>query len=121
MPIFPYVGDAGVYVGLYSSADQKRLPLHGQDMGQRAYKVGTINLLPQTENLFTVFKDGWHPAEVAERECRRRVAVDQEGGDARVQESEEGRGALSRARQPWEGAAWRPQQVQVIMGGQALD
>ena len=27
--------------------------------------VGTLNLLPQTENLFTVFKDGWHPAEAA--------------------------------------------------------
>jgi hypothetical protein len=66
IPIFPYVGDAGIYVGLYSTADQKRAPLRGQDMGQRAYKVGTINLLPQTENLFTVFKEGWHPAEVAD-------------------------------------------------------
>ena len=25
-----------------------------------------MQLLPQTENLFMVFKDGWHPAEVAD-------------------------------------------------------
>ena len=65
VPVFPYVGEAGILMGLYSLADQKRLPLDGQDMGQRAYKVGTLGLQPQTENLFTVFKDGWHPAEVA--------------------------------------------------------
>lgn len=68
VPVYPYVGDAGIYVGLYStSGDQRRLPLNGQDMGQHAYKVGVLNLLPQTENLFTVFKEGWHPAEVSEQ------------------------------------------------------
>jgi len=40
--------------------------LAGEDAGQRAYKVGKIQLQPQTENVFTVFKEGWHPAEVAE-------------------------------------------------------
>jgi hypothetical protein len=65
VPITPYIGEAGIHVGLHSPTDQKRLPLVGQDMGQLAYKVGTINLRPQTENLFTVFKEGWHPAEVA--------------------------------------------------------
>lgn len=65
VPISPYIGDATIVVGLYSSTDQKRLALVGQDMGQRAYKVATINLQAQTENLFTVFKSGWHPAEVA--------------------------------------------------------
>lgn len=66
IPVYPYVGDAGIYVGLYSP-DGKRLPLTGQDMGQHSYKVGTLSLLPQTENLFTVFKEGWHPAEVSEQ------------------------------------------------------
>jgi len=65
VPIGPYIGDAGLHLGLYSVDDQTRLPLVGQDMGQRAYKVATIRLQPQTENLFTVFKDGWHAAEVA--------------------------------------------------------
>jgi hypothetical protein len=64
--VYPYVGDASIQVGLYSSANQKRLPLSGEDAGQRAYKVAKIQLQPQTENIFTVFKDGWHPAETAE-------------------------------------------------------
>jgi hypothetical protein len=66
VPVYPYVGDAAVQVGLYSMKDQKRATLTGEDVGQKAYKVGTIQLLPQTENVFVVFKDGWHPAEVAE-------------------------------------------------------
>lgn len=65
VPIGPYIGDAAILIGLYSTADQKRAPLVGEDMGQRAYRVGTLNLQPQTENLFTVFKEGWHAAEVA--------------------------------------------------------
>ncbi len=35
--------------------------------GQNAYRVARLQLQPQTENVFTVFKDGWHPAEVAEQ------------------------------------------------------
>ena len=66
VPVYPYVGDATIQLGLYSTADQKRLVLTGQDMGQRAYKVAKFQLLPQTENVFTVFKDGWHAAEAAE-------------------------------------------------------
>src|ERR1700682_1266059 len=65
VPIFPYVGEATILIGLHSTRDQKRLALAGEDAGQRAYKVGRLQLLPQTENLFTVFKDGWPPAEVA--------------------------------------------------------
>src|SRR3984893_6452140 len=66
IPIYPYVGEASIQVGLYSTVNQKRLPLSGEDVGQRAYKVARIQLQPQTENVFTVFKEGWHPAEVAE-------------------------------------------------------
>ena len=66
IPIYPYVGEASIQLGLYSTTSQKRLPLAGEDAGQRAYKVARIQLQPQTENVFTVFKEGWHPAEVAE-------------------------------------------------------
>ena len=66
IPIYPYVGEASIQVGLHSTVNQKRLPLAGEDIGQRAYRVARIQLQPQTENVFTVFKDGWHPAEVAE-------------------------------------------------------
>jgi hypothetical protein len=52
-------------MGLYSAKDGHRLPLAGDDSGQRAYKVGTLQLLPQSENVFLIFKDGWHTAETA--------------------------------------------------------
>ena len=66
VPVYPYVGDASLQIGLYSTKDQSRLTLAGDDAGQKAYRVGKLQLLPQTENIFVVFKDGWHPAEVAE-------------------------------------------------------
>lgn len=65
VPVFPYVGDASIQVGLHSLKSQTRLPLVGEDAGQLSYRVARFQLLPQTDNLFTVFKDGWHPAEVA--------------------------------------------------------
>ena len=68
VPVFPYVGDATVRLGLHSVKDQKRLTLSGQDVGQQSYVVAHMQLLPQTDNLFTVFKDGWHPAETAAKD-----------------------------------------------------
>jgi hypothetical protein len=65
VPVFPYVGDATVQVGLHSLKDQHRLTLTGEDAGQHSYKVAKLQLLPQTDNVYTVFKDGWHPAETA--------------------------------------------------------
>jgi hypothetical protein len=65
VPVVPYVGDATIQVGLHSMKDQTRAPLAGDEAGQHAYRVASIQLLPQTDNLFTVFKDGWHPAELA--------------------------------------------------------
>jgi hypothetical protein len=66
VPVFPYVGEATIQVGLHSLKDQARLPLGGEDAGQRSYRVARLQLLPQTENLFHFFKDGWHPAEAAQ-------------------------------------------------------
>lgn len=63
VPVYPYIGLTSVRMGLYSG--DKRLTLSGQDVGRKAYKVGTIELLPQSENIFVIFKDGWHQAEVA--------------------------------------------------------
>jgi hypothetical protein len=66
VPVYPYVGEAKIQVGLYSTTTQKRAPLAGQNVGQRAYEVARLQLQPQTENLPAVFKEGWHPAEVVE-------------------------------------------------------
>ena len=63
IPIYPYVGEASLQIGLYSPTNQKRLPLDGEDTGQRAYRAGKLQLQPQTANVFTVFKEGWHQAE----------------------------------------------------------
>src|SRR5262245_2497752 len=63
IPIYPYIGDASIHMGLYSPSTKKRLSLAGTDAGQRAYTVAKIHLLPQTENVFTVYKDGWHNPE----------------------------------------------------------
>jgi hypothetical protein len=65
IPVYPYLGDATIQIGLYSSKDSRRLPLAGQDSGQHAYKVGSLQLLAQTENVFLIYKEGWHPAETA--------------------------------------------------------
>lgn len=65
IPLYPYNGTATVQMGLYSRQDGRRLPLAGENSGQRGYKVGTMELLPRSENIFLVFKDGWQPEEVA--------------------------------------------------------
>jgi hypothetical protein len=35
------------------------------DPDQRTYKVGTLQLLPQSENVFLIYKSGWHAPEFA--------------------------------------------------------
>ncbi len=64
-PIYPYVGQARVIAGLYAAGSNERVKLSGADRGDRSYVVCQFELLPQTENVFLIFKDGWHGAEVA--------------------------------------------------------
>lgn len=65
VPIYPYVGAAKILVGLYDPKTNDRLRLAQADRGDQSYEVARFELLPQTENVFLIFKDGWHPAEVA--------------------------------------------------------
>ncbi len=65
LPVYPYLGKATVEIGLYNPSTQRRLPLAGDDDGQRAYKVATIDLEPQSEGIFVVYGDGWHQPEVS--------------------------------------------------------
>lgn len=65
VPIYPYVGHTKVLAGLYDPSTNDRLKLSQADRGDRSYQVAEFELLPQTENVFLIFKDGWHPAEVA--------------------------------------------------------
>ena len=64
IPSYPYVGAAKIAAGVYTPGNNERLKLSNEDRGDRSYKVADFELLPQTENIFVIFKDGWHPAEV---------------------------------------------------------
>jgi len=64
LPIYPYVGPASIYVGLYDAAGGSRAPLAGDDNGQREYRVAGLELLPQTDNGIVVFEEGWHAPEI---------------------------------------------------------
>jgi len=66
VPKFPYTGETTVELGVYSPKSGARVPLTGETRGQHAYQVAKFTLHPQTDNLYVVFKDGWHQTEVAE-------------------------------------------------------
>lgn len=63
IPIYPYVGEVEVRMGLYPPGKGERVVLKGEDAGMREYKVAKMELLPQTENIFPVYKEGWHNPE----------------------------------------------------------
>ncbi|HET7291491.1 MAG TPA: hypothetical protein VFM88_03605 [Vicinamibacteria bacterium] len=64
IPVYPYVGDVQVVMGLYPAQGRGERPaLKGEDSGLHAYKVAKMEFLPQTENIFLVYKDGWHNPE----------------------------------------------------------
>jgi hypothetical protein len=64
IPKFPYVGPTRVEVGLFSPSSGARLPMTGQTRGQRSYEVATFEMRLQSDNLFVIFRDGWHETEV---------------------------------------------------------
>ena len=65
VPNYPYIGPAHVRIGLYSPTASQRLPLCATDVARREYEVAKFQLLPQSENIFLIYRDGWHPAEVS--------------------------------------------------------
>ena len=55
-----------VEVGLYR--DNERLPLQtagaaDREITARTYKVATLQLAPQADNIFLIYKSGWYPQE----------------------------------------------------------
>ena len=71
VPVYPYIGEVTVAVGLYSLQDGDRLPLEGRHLGERVYQVGTVEMVPQSGNAFGTdsenglakYRDGWHGVE----------------------------------------------------------
>ena len=120
VPVFPYVGEATLQIGLHAKSNGARLPLNGDHAGQYAYRAAKLQLLPQTDNLLTVFKDGWHQAEVA-------------GDNATIEWQWTKKEAVLAFRNPKKaatffldadspgGALHGPQRVQVVVNDQVID
>lgn len=66
IPLYPYLGTASINVGLYIPETGERLGLNGNDDGNLSYQAGQIELLDQKENIFLVYKEGWHQLEYQE-------------------------------------------------------
>ena len=120
VPVFPYVGEATIQIGLYARTSRKRLPLSGEHVGQNAYRVAKVRLLPQTDNLLTIFRDGWHQAEIA-------------GDNATLKWQWTKKEATLAFKNPKKSAVYYleldspggnyhgAQQIQVVLGGQAIE
>ena len=63
VPVDPYTGQVTVAVGLQSPLNGNRLPLEGQYLGERAYSVGTLDMVPPSRNGLAKYQDGWHGVE----------------------------------------------------------
>jgi hypothetical protein len=120
-PVLPYVGQMTMAIGLYGTGDraQQRLTLSGEHLGQHAYKVATLDLAPQSENLFTVFKDGWHQAETAEHDAF--VEWQWTKQEATLAFRNPGKDALLYLDLDSPGSPFEAQQVKVTLGGQTVD
>lgn len=64
VPNYPYIGEATIRLGLYQPASGRRLTLAGEHVSRKEYQVARVQILPQSENIFLIYKDGWHSAEV---------------------------------------------------------
>jgi hypothetical protein len=64
VPNYPYIGEASVRLGLYDPDDSTRLTLKGNDASRREYVVANFQVLPSSENVALLNKDGWHQAEI---------------------------------------------------------
>lgn len=64
VPNYPYIGEASVRLGLYDDNSGTRLTLKGNDASRREYVVARFQVLPSSENVALLNKEGWHQAEI---------------------------------------------------------
>ena len=64
VPKVPYTGETTIDLGLYVPGSNDRAPLLGTTVGQRAYRVGTLEVRPQLDTALVLYNSGWHDAEV---------------------------------------------------------
>jgi hypothetical protein len=63
VPNYPYIGEAVVRLGMYDPPSGARLVLNAPEASRREYIVAKVQILASSENIFVMWKDGWHPAE----------------------------------------------------------
>jgi hypothetical protein len=64
VPNYPYIGEANVRLGLYDPPSGRRLVLNAPEVSRREYLVTKFQILASSENIYLIYKDGWHAAEV---------------------------------------------------------
>jgi hypothetical protein len=67
-PVYPYIGEATIEIGMYAPNEKLRMPMAGPgvtDTGHRSYRIAKIQLLPQTDGVQTIYQSGFHPVEGA--------------------------------------------------------
>jgi hypothetical protein len=64
IPKYPYIGEAIVRLGLYDPPTGKRLVLNAKDISRREYVVTKFQIVPSSENIYLIVKDGWYQLEV---------------------------------------------------------
>ena len=121
MPNYPYIGEAIIRLGLYNPAT--RPPAGAAAPRKRAGRntwSARLQLLPQSENIFIIHREGWHAPEIDAEQPDVGMAVDQEDRDHLVPEPEARlrRSIWSSTRRP--DLFNPPQQITVTSGGQTL-
>jgi len=119
VPVYPYQGVTKVLMGLYSVASDSRLPLTGTKHGQRAYAVGQLELLPRSQSIFVMFKDGWHAAETPPDNPAVEWQWTRKEATLSVRNPKKDVTFYLHVDQP--GVFSEPQQVTVTLGGQVID
>jgi hypothetical protein len=64
VPKVPYTGETTIDVGLYRPGSDERVPLSGTAQGRRAYRVGTLEVLPQADTSLVLYRTGWYDTEI---------------------------------------------------------
>jgi len=64
VPNYPYIGEAVVRLGMYDAPTNRRLVLNAPEASRREYVVSRLQILASSENIWLIYKDGWHQAEV---------------------------------------------------------
>ena len=121
IPKFPYVGDTQVAVGLFSPASGDRLPLAGENDGQRAYRVAAFNLRLPTDNLFVIFRDGWHATEAGGESASREWQWSRKEATLAFRNPQRDIRFYLEADQPGVAVFAEPQRVELRIGGAVVD